>query len=77
MPEIFPTKLIKMIVDLHSKGFESLYLYSGMSPSGMHWRYEIGVIDVFYWPNSCYLTSGSLVRVSNNTDWFDGDLSNN
>ena len=74
MSDIFPTKLIKMILDLHSKGYESLYLYSGMSPSGMNWRYEIGVIDENGWPNRIYLTSGSLDRESTDTDWSKGDL---
>ena len=75
MSDMFPTKLIKMVIDLHSKGYESLYLFSGMSPSGMNWRYEIGVIDENGWPNRIYLASGSLDCESTDTNWSKGDLS--
>lgn len=74
MTDIFPTKIIKMIIDLHSKGYESLYLYSGLSPSGMNWRYEIGVIGDHGWPNRTYLASGSLDRENTDTNWSNGDL---
>ena len=44
------TKIIKMVFALHQLGYESIYIYCGMSPSGMNWRYEIGVHHHGQWP---------------------------
>ena len=42
--------VLRMVGCLHARGFESLYLDSTMSPSGLYWRYEIGPMEDGYWP---------------------------
>jgi len=73
--ELFPTTIVKMISKLHLLGYQSLYLYSGMSPSGLNWRYEIGVQDAGNWPSRNVLASGSLDTVATTTDWSEGFVS--
>lgn len=34
-------KLLRLVGVLHQRGYESLYFHSGMSPSGVYWRYHI------------------------------------
>lgn len=53
-------KVMEMVGALHDRGYVGLYLDSGMSPSGMHWRYEVGIADAGRWPNP----SGVVVRDS-------------
>ncbi len=43
-------RLMRMVGVLHERGYESLYLYSGMSGSGGSWRYAIGAMDDSVWP---------------------------
>ncbi len=43
-------RLIRMVGLLHDRGYESLYLYCGMSGSGSNWRYAIGAMDEARWP---------------------------
>ena len=69
MSEMLPTQILNMVIELHNRGYESLYLYSGMSPSGMNWRYEIGVMCNGEWPSSPPLTQDSLDRASQDTPW--------
>ena len=45
-----PIRIMHMVKELHQRGYSSLYLYSGLSPSGMHWRYEIGQMIADQWP---------------------------
>lgn len=73
--ELFPTTIVKMISKLHILGYESLYLYSGMSPSGLNWRYEIGIQDSGNWPSRNVIASGSLDTVNTTTDWSEGIVS--
>lgn len=70
--EHFPTTIVKMISQLHLLGYESLYLYSGMSPSGLYWRYEIGIHDSGNWPSRNVLATGSLDTEKTTTDWSEG-----
>ncbi len=35
-------KLLQMVAELHGRGYESLRVYSGFSPSGAYWRCDIG-----------------------------------
>jgi len=61
MEEIhLPMRIMFMIKELHQRGYSSLYLYSGLSPSGMHWRYEIGQMVDGKWPNSPLIVKGSV-----------------
>ena len=49
-----------MIKELHQRGYTSIYLYSGLSPSGMNWRYEIGQMKNNQWPTSSIIDKGSV-----------------
>ena len=69
MSEMLPTQILRMVIELHNRGYESLYLYSGMSPSGMNWRYEIGIMSNGEWPSRPPLTQDSLDRASQDTPW--------
>lgn len=69
MSEMLPTQILCMVIELHSRGYESLYLFSGRSPSGMNWRYEIGVMSEGEWPSHPPLTQDSLDRASKDTAW--------
>ena len=35
------TRLLTMIHELHKAGYQRLRIVSGMSPSGMHWRFDV------------------------------------
>ena len=67
--EMMPSRVLKMMLELHQRGYESLYLFSGMSPSGMYWRFEIGIADNGEWPVNYTITSGSCDRDSLGADW--------
>lgn len=41
---------MEMIGRLHVEGYEALYLDAGLSPSGLNWRYQIGVTTQGDWP---------------------------
>ena len=62
-----------MIKELHLRGFSSVYLYSGLSPSGMHWRYEIGQMVNEQWParpswvNSSVQSEGTTIWAEDNS----------
>ena len=73
--EMMPTRVLKMMLELHQRGYQSLYLYSGLSPSGMYWRYEIGIAKKGRWPVKLTLTSGSCDRESLGADWAKNYLS--
>ncbi len=55
-----PIRIMQMLRELHVRGYASLYLYSGLSPSGGHWRYAIGVIVDGEWPKNAHVVSGSV-----------------
>lgn len=41
-PERMPhARLMAMLRDLHSAGYQKLYLYSWPKPSGLHWRWQL------------------------------------
>ena len=69
-----PTSIVHMVQSLHARGYESLYLLSGMSPSGMSWRYEIGIIENGQWPSTRVLADDSLDRERTDTPWSRGEL---
>ena len=68
-----PIRIMHMIKELHLRGFSSVYLYSGLSPSGMHWRYEIGQMVNEQWPakpswvNSSVQSEGSTIWTEDNS----------
>ena len=51
---------MKMVVKLHKRGYTSLYLYCGMSSSGMNWRFEIANLVDGKWPSNSSITTGSI-----------------
>ena len=55
-----PMRIMLMIKELHQRGYTSVYLYSGLSASGMHWRFEIGQLSNQQWPSSPSIIKGSL-----------------
>lgn len=55
-----PVRITRMIGVLHGRGYQSIYLYSGLSPSGGHWRYAIGPIIDGRWPKGPALVSSSI-----------------
>ena len=67
--EMMPSRVLKMMLELHQRGYESLYLFSGMSPSGMYWRFEIGIAHNGQWPVNYTITSGSCDKYSLGADW--------
>lgn len=62
MEEYLPVRITKMIVELHRRGYTSVYLYCGMSASGGHWRYIIGLLEDGKWPARNHIVSGSVGR---------------
>lgn len=63
-----PKRIVKMISLLHKKGFQDIYIYSGMSPSGMNWRFTIGHLKNETWPNKTIIVQGS-VRAEGDVEW--------
>jgi len=66
-------KIIQMISTFHQMGYESVYINCGMSPSGINWRYEIGVHQNGQWPveNPILMESisyGDTIPWAENTD---------
>ncbi|WP_143165485.1 hypothetical protein [Ferrimonas marina] len=57
-----------MVSLLHQRGYTQLYLYSGMSPSGLFWRFEIGEMKGGSWPTDKVLVSDT-VQDSGPLDW--------
>lgn len=55
-----PSKIMKMVAILHEKGYCDVYLHCGLSPSGMNWRFRIGKIKNYSWPNYEVFVSGSV-----------------
>lgn len=60
---LLPVRILRMIRELHQRGYQSLYLYAGMSPSGTHWRFNIGIVDDSnLWPGNYSLINTSIGR---------------
>jgi hypothetical protein len=66
--EFLPMRIIKMVKLLHDMGYTSLYIWCGMSPSGMNWRYLIGEIVDGKWPSEKEIVRGSL-RPDSTVEW--------
>lgn len=45
--ETTPVRVLRMLRELHGRGYERLRLSSGISPSGLHWRYSIAPAEDF------------------------------
>ncbi len=45
-------RILKMVGKLHQCGYESLFLSPGMAPSGVYWRYRIGIMKEGKWSNT-------------------------
>ncbi|MBW6489618.1 MAG: hypothetical protein K0B15_00355 [Lentimicrobium sp.] len=58
--EYLPVRIMKMVKELHKRGYNHLYLFSGMSPTGMSWRYIIGLTQNNKWPTEIYLVRHSV-----------------
>ena len=70
-----PHKIMTMVKKLHEKGYHDIYLYCGLSPSGLNWRFIIGKISDGVWPsNDGRLTAGS-VRDSGEVEWSENTSS--
>ena len=41
-------KIMLLLHSLHKRGLKQLRLSAGVSPSGLHWRYEIAPAASFY-----------------------------
>ena len=55
-----PRQIFEMIGLLHQSGYTNIYLYSGLSPSGLNWRFNIGYLDNGAWPSYRVITNGSV-----------------
>lgn len=60
-----PQRITFMVRELHQRGYTDIYLYAGMSSSGLHWRYEIGQLNenteyLHQWPVRKPLVKGSI-----------------
>jgi len=49
-----------MVKELHQRGYTNLYLYSGMSTTGLCWRYWIGLITNNKWPAHPWIAKDSI-----------------
>ncbi|WP_288130730.1 hypothetical protein [Microbulbifer sp.] len=58
--ENLPRRILKMVEILHRDGYKNIYIYSGMSPSGIHWRFSIGRMKSGCWPQNDYLVFSSI-----------------
>ena len=58
--EYLPIRIMKMVKELHWRGYTTLYLYSGMSTTGLCWRYCIGLIKNKKWPVKPCIVLGTL-----------------
>lgn len=58
--EYLPVRIVKMVKLLHEMGYTNLYLWCGMSPSGMSWRYQIGEMSDCKWPAEPEIVRGSV-----------------
>lgn len=63
-----PSQIMQMVRTLHEMGYHDIYLYSGMSPSGLNWRFQIGKIVDKQWPSSERIVAGS-VRATGDVEW--------
>ena len=68
MSSILPARITRMVVELHRRGYTSLYLYSGMSASGMNWRFTIGNMVDKKWPTSDVIITSSI-RSEDEVSW--------
>ena len=68
MSENLAVRIMKMVVELHRRGYASLYLHCGMSSSGMNWRFEIGNLVNGKWPSYSSITTGSI-RAEDRVVW--------
>ena len=72
---LLPVRIVQMIRELHQRGYESLYLYAGMSPSGLYWRFTIGIIDQTHlWPGDYRLVNTSI-GTDHKPEWSSIDAS--
>jgi len=69
MPEYLAMRIVKMVKELHRRGYTNLYLWCGMSPSGCSWRYQIGEMQDSQWPTERDLMHDSLGPESTTVDW--------
>ncbi|MBU1309019.1 MAG: hypothetical protein KKE30_05745 [Gammaproteobacteria bacterium] len=68
MTENLAIRITKMVIELHRRGYTSLYLYPGMSASGMNWRFQIGHLIDGKWPSPRCITTGSI-RTEDEVVW--------
>lgn len=72
---LLPIRIVQMIHELHRRGYESLYLYAGMSPSGLYWRFTIGIIDqTNLWPGDYQLINASI-GTDHKPEWSEANAS--
>ena len=62
-----PQRIMKMVKELHTRGYNTLYLYSGMSPSGTNWRFNIGLLKNDKHPEKRIVCSS--IRIEGEVDW--------
>ncbi|RTE66100.1 hypothetical protein EH243_08245 [Amphritea opalescens] len=67
-------KIANMIGLLHEKGYADIYIYSGMSASGMYWQYCIGHLDNGRWPNDNIIVQDS-VQTEGQVEWSEDTAS--
>ena len=66
--DFLPIRIMKMVRELHCRGYTSLYLYSGISPTGFNWRYSIGIMENGKWPTRTCIVSDSI-GTEGETEW--------
>ena len=54
-----------MVVVLHQRGFHDIYIYSGLSLSGINWRFCIGQIVDGKWSYKCFKMLNLFLVLSN------------
>ncbi|MFV8782171.1 hypothetical protein ACNKU7_07085 [Microbulbifer sp. SA54] len=63
-----PKRILGMVKVLHEYGYKNIYIYPGMSPSGMNWRFSIGRMKAGIWPQQDHLVYGS-VKNEGEVEW--------
>ncbi|MDO4433886.1 MAG: hypothetical protein Q4B82_04825 [Alysiella sp.] len=64
--QLIPNKIIRIIGELHNRGYQSLYLDCGLSPSGFHWRYAVFTPDTTLFSGSYDAT---ILALSDFNQW--------
>lgn len=67
-------KIVNMVGLLHEKGYVDIYIYSGMSASGMYWRFCIGRLDNGRWPNNNIIVQDSVLA-KGSVEWSEDTAS--